>query len=783
MNRLWALAVLTKWIREERVKFFPGQDGSPREAGQSQHCGLARPGMAETETGGDFTCPGARSGCRDSGGMGLRSTASAWPGGIPSPPRNREHRGVGRRPARSTVRGRASLVFGLAALSSALVAEDQLPLTVRVGTQLAVQTVSVKDKGGNPIEGLTIDDFVLTEDGVPQTISLFQFEKPDDAAPPKPLPPFAPQPATVATQENRIARLPPSDNRYQDRRLLVLYFDMPTMGDADRFRALEAAERFIATEMKGPDLVAIMTYADAVVRVRHDFTDNREALRGILSALANGEDLNDPNFDFGQSGGEFNIFNTDRQLAALETAVNMLDVLNEKKALVYFASGLNLRGADNQAQLRATLNAARRASVAFYPVDARGLVAMPPMGDASRPSPGGIGMYTGATAMASMRGFQRSQDALFTLAADTGGKALLDYNDLAVGIVTAQRAMSSYYIIGYYPTNTAKDGRLRRVKITLKNRSGELAYREAYYADKTFDKFTAADKERQLEEALMLGDPITELTIAMELNYFQLNSAEYFVPLAVKIPGDELVLAQKAGADRTLIDVIGEIRNEYGTIISNIRDKVEIRLKGETASRLASSPVHYDAGFTVLPGNYVIKFLARNAETGRIGTYQAEFTVPNLNKELQRLPISSVVLSAQRIAMSEALANTGKNKEARAQIANPMIDDGFKLIPSVTRVFRASRDLLVYLQAYERDATMTRPLAVFVTLFRGSDRVFQAPARVVNDGLDPRSKAVPIRLTVPLSDQAPGEYTCQLTVLDTTAQKAAFWQAPVKIVP
>ena len=173
----------------------------------------------------------------------------------------------------------------------------------------------------------------------------------------------------------------------------------------------------------------------------------------------------------------------------------------------------------------------------------------------------------------------------------------------------------------------------------------------------------------------------------------------------------------------------------------------------------------------------------RSAETGRIGTYQADFTIPNLNKELLRLPISSVVLSGQRVAMSEALANTGKNKEAREQIANPMIDDGFKLIPSVTRVFSRSRDLLVYLQAYERDATATQPLAVFVTLLRGSERVFQSPARVVSDGLNPKSKAVPVRITVPLVDVMPGEYICQLTVLDTTAQKAAFWQAPVKIVP
>jgi VWFA-related protein len=630
---------------------------------------------------------------------------------------------------------------------------------------------------------------VVTEDNVTQTISIFEFQKLDDTA----LPPVTPPPVQLFADRvadfapvTRIAPVPDGDDRYQDRRLLALYFDMSSMGDIERFRALTAAQEFIEKEMKGPDLVAIFTYADGSVRVRRDFTDDRTALQETMLRLLYPQDsdaLEDTVSDFGQNAGEFNIFNTDRQLAALQTTVNMLSVLKEKKSLVYFAAGMNLNGVDNQAQLRATLNAARRANVAFYPVDARGLVAMAPMGNATQRSPGGLGMYTGATAMASMRGLQRSQDALYTLAADTGGKALLDNNNLSLGIVRAQQAASSYYIIGYYPTNTTRDGKLRRVKITLKERSGELAYRESYYAEKDFSRFTAADKERQLEEALMLGDPITDLTIAMELNYFQLNKAEYFVPLAVKIPGQELVLAQKAGADQTVIDFLYEIKDEFGTTITNTRDKVEIKLKGEAASRLASSPVQYDAGFTLLPAKYQIKFLARNAETGRIGTYQSDFIVPNLNKELIRLPTSSVVLSSQRIAMTDALANTGRTREARAQIANPLIEDGLKLIPSVTRVFSRSRDLYVYLQAYQREALAQHPLGAVVTFLKGEEKVFESPAFTVTEGMDPKSKAVPFKLTLPLEPLAPGEYTCQVTVLDPTDQKVAFWQTSVKIVP
>ena len=123
----------------------------------------------------------------------------------------------------------------------------------------------------------------------------------------------------------------------------------------------------------------------------------------------------------------------------------MLGQLNEKKALIYFASGLRLNGTNNQAQLQATVNAAIRANVSLYPIDARGLVALPPMGDATKGSPGGNGMYSGTSAMAAGNNFQISQDTLYTLAADTGGKALLDNNDLTVGMI--ERAESDFELL------------------------------------------------------------------------------------------------------------------------------------------------------------------------------------------------------------------------------------------------------------------------------------------------------------------------------------------------
>lgn len=667
-------------------------------------------------------------------------------------------------------------------------------LTVRTSTQLVVETVVVKDANGKSVEGLTANDFTVTEDGAAQEISFFEFQRLPEAADSAPLAEPGRPKLLVKLPRTQISPEAPGKVRYSERRLLALYFDVSAMPPPDQLRALNAAKKFVRTQMTVSDLMAIMMFSGGAVRVLVDFTADRDRLLSTIETMIVGEsedalestvdDVADTGAAFGQDDAEFNIFSTDRQLSALQTAVKMLGTLSEKKLLVYFASGLRLNGVDNQAQLHATLNAAIRAGVSVWPIDARGLLAQAPMGDASRGSPGGVSMYTGASAVTMMTNLQRSQDTLWTMAADTGGKALLDSNDLAAGIVQAQKSVSSYYILGYYASNQALDGRFRRIKISLNNgMSAAMDYRQGYYAGKQFEKFTIADKERQLEEALMLGDPITELTIAMEIDYFQLNRAEYYVPLVVKIPGRELALARRGGFEHTRIDFIGEVKDEFGTTIQNVRDKVDVKLSDSTAAELAKRPIQYDTGFTLLPGNYRIKFLARDAETGRIGTYQTNFTIPNLNKEDKRIPISSVVLSSQRIDLRDALYNAAKDKDReKADAVNPLVQDGQKLIPSVTRVFNKARDMYIFLQAYDRTLEGSQPLVTYVTFYRGQSKAFETQPLAVTDPPDPGSKAVNLRFILSLGKLPPGEYTCQVTVVSPTAQKAIFWQAPVMLI-
>jgi VWFA-related protein len=671
--------------------------------------------------------------------------------------------------------------------------------TIKVTSRLIIETVGVKDKKGKPVGGLNTKDFSITEDGVAQTIKICEHQVLTEDATPLAVTPAGEENVKIYNRlaRTQIAPEAAGEVRYKDHRLLALYFDMTTMPQSDQFRALSAAQKFIRTQMTTADLVAILRYSGSSVDILQDFTADRNHLLSILETMvvgegqegaeaANDDSSSDTGAAFGQDDSEFNIFTTDRQLAALQTAAEALGRLNEKKSLIYFASGLNLNGLDNQAQLVATEQAAIRAGVSFWPIDARGLVASGPLGDATQGSQGGSAMYTGAAASAMSSRFARSQDTLFALAGDTGGKALLDNNDLDRGIVDAQHADSDYYILGYYTSNTAVNGKFRKVKVTLNSEmAANLDFRQGYFGEKEWGKFTTADKERQLEDALMQGDPWTDLTIAVEINYFQLNKAEYYVPVFVKVPGRELALAKRGGADRTHIDLVGEIKDDFGgTTVENIRDHFDAKLSDATAAEWAKRPIVFSSGYTLLPGKYTIKVLARDDETGRIGTFQTSFVIPNLIKETKRVPISSVVLSGQRQPYANAIYNVANGKEQAKQTAvDPLVQNGQQLVPSVTRVFSKGRSLYVYLQAYEQGAATAQPLMGYVSFYQGQTKVYETQPVEVSPNPNTRLETAPLNFTVNLSQLAPGKYDCQVTVLDPTGAKGAFWQAPILLVP
>jgi VWFA-related protein len=686
------------------------------------------------------------------------------------------------------------LSFLLAATLLAQQPPPQPDPVFRSSTNLVLITVFARDKQGKPITGLKRQDFTLLENGKPQTISVFDYQN-IEAAPAQPVL-INREAEPAAAPASTPAPRPAGSERFRDRRLLVLYFDWSSLPAADQVRAKSAAEKFIREQMTSADLVSIVSFASKL-KVDQEFTSDKDLLleviqkyqSGVMSELSAvaGDDDPDTSDDaaFAADETEFNIFNTDRKLSALEDTARRLGALPEKKAIVYFSSGVSRTGAQNESQLRATINAAVRANVSFYPVDVRGLQAEPPGGGASAASPRGTGIFSGQTQTRQRDNAMATQDTLTSLASDTGGKALLDDNDITNGIRQAQRDIQGYYILGYYSTDARRDGQYRRVEVKMApGVQAKLDFRNGYYAEKDFKAFNSYDKERQLEDALLLGDPVTDLRLALEVNWFRFAKDRYFVPVAVKIPGSAIPLAKKGGAETTQFDFIGQVRNARGSVLSTVRDSIKIQLRDRNAGRLASASLVYDTGFTLAPGDYRIRMLVRENQSGRMGTFESPFTIPDLNASKDTARLSSVVWSSQQIPIAEAVGAANK-KLTQKQNEHPLVHGKQKMVPSVTHVFRPGQKLSVYAELYDPSKapeTERASVSAVVGLYRDKKLVMQSQPVRVGQQQGGRG-AAPILVEMQLQGIAAGEYAAQLTVIDEVGHRFAATRTPLVVVP
>jgi VWFA-related protein len=691
----------------------------------------------------------------------------------------------------------------LLALLSVGLAQEPPEVTFTSQANLVIIDVSAKDKSGKVIPNLKKEDFTILEDGKPQQLSVFEFQRLDSDQP-LPSVPAVKSPQTPAAAAPAPAPRPTVNGnpkpiiRFQDRRLVAMLFDFSTMGIPEQSRAQKAALQFLHEQMKPADLIAIMTAGTGPIKIAQDFTDDRDRLEEVVKAFqigeaselsvtgGNGDDTTgeDTGAAFSADETEFNIFNNDRKLSTLESAAKLLAAFPEKKALIYFSAGIEQSGHDNQAQLESAVNAAKRANVAFYPIDARGLIASAPQGDASSGGGRGSSSFTGTNASSRSASRDNSQETLSTLASDTGGQLFLDQNDLSLGMQKARDDISSYYILGYYSTNGKLDGRYRRVSVKLNNGlQAKLDYKSGYFGEKEFKKFSTSDKENQLEQALMLGDPLTDLSLSGELDYFRLARDRYFVPFSVKIPGSEIALAKSKGHAETELEFIGQLRDEHTKLVGVVRDGIKVKLAEETAAQLSSHPLAYDTGFTVAPGTYTLKFLARENETGKMGTWETKFTIPDLAPDkADVLKVSSVIWSSQRQSIGSAIASVEKKKILES---DPLVQEDQKLVPSITHVFRKDQNLYVYLEVYDPglDDQQKPSVAATVSFYRGRTKAFESQPVRLDSFLPKRGQTLPVKIQAPLAQLAAGRYTCQVNLIDENGKRFAFPRTDIVVLP
>jgi VWFA-related protein len=707
-----------------------------------------------------------------------------------------------------------SLVALVAKLPFATLAQQagsqQSAPAIRATTELVLVNVVARDKKGNLIRDLKREDFTVLEDGQKQQVSSFDFENIEELALAGQTTPTATgtEGAAAPTAGASAPAQPILDAR--DRRLIMLFFDFSAMDPDQIDRAVDAAKKYVNSKMQPADLIAIVSLSTNM-RLDLDFTDNKTKILSVLSAYNSDSGQGFDNGTTGTSEGaaetsgaftaddtDFNTFSADRKLLALQSLVQSVGKLSQKKSLIYFSNGISQSGVDNQSALRAATAAAVKANVAIYPIDVRGLQALPAGGEAQNASLHGQSAYTGASILNDLNSNATTQETLSTLAADTGGKAFFDSNDFSGVFSQVQKDTSAYYILGYTSSNHSKDGRFRRIKVVLNRPDIKLEYRAGYYAGRDFEHLNRTDREQQIQDELASDLPATDVAVYAGASYFRRDDSHYFLSVSLVVPGSQIPFVQEKDKDNATLDIAGVVLEGGKFQVGQLRDTVKLAV--DSTQQVRRKNVQYNTSFVLAPGSYHLRFVVRENRTGRMGTFETDVQIPDLRKVPLRS--SSVVLSSLRVPAS------GKN-----QSTNPLVGDQTELVPNVAHVFTQDQHLYLQFEVYDAAkgkishalATNATPAAggqanndqgkasnkdqresirvlTSVEFLQGDVKVYESKPIAATEVTVPQRKAVVFQLDLPLQTLKPGFYTCQVNIIDDVAGNYAFprWAMLIK---
>ncbi len=666
-------------------------------------------------------------------------------------------------------------VLPLSAQNSAQVSDTpQAGFSLKANVDLVLTNVIARDaKTGELVTGLKQSDFKIYENGKPQQIDTFDFESVDMAVPLKD--------ATISglaagpSGSKTVAVAKPEELR--NHRLIVMFFDLTSMQPEDLERSVDAAQAFLRTKMQAADLVALVSLGDTL-NVDQDFTADKNALinevgayngtegQGFAQGANSNSNQSEDTTAYTPDESEYNDLNTDRELFALRSISQSLSKINEKKSLLYFSGGISRDGIENEASLRSAINAAVRADLAIYSVDTRGLQAVTPLGDASTGSLRGQSGFNGGALLNNMNQNFATQEVMATLSSDTGGKAFFDSNDFAPAFAQVQKDNSAYYAIGFHSTNPARDGKYRKLTVKIDRPGIKLEYRPGYYAPADYKHSGKEDREQELQDQLASDLPATDMAVYMSAMYFLLDENRFYMPVSLVVPGSQIPFVKGGDKDKATLDIIGAVIDEAQRPVGRVRDTVKLNLDPSLQARQKN--IQYSTSFNLPPGKYQLKFVVRENQTGRMGSFIADVTLPDLKKA--PLKMSSIVLASQREPSKKT---------------DPLVRNGEEYVPNISHVFRQDQHMYLLYEVYDpaheklaagapKEPKTPINLLSSLELIQGSTKVYEtAVVQAKSTNVEGRD-AVSIELDVPLNGLKPGAYVCQLNVIDDAAGSFAF---------
>jgi VWFA-related protein len=667
-------------------------------------------------------------------------------------------------------------------------------------TELVVVDVVVSDRAGEPVVGLTREDFAVSEDGVPQELSSFEAV-------------HRPGGATAGTAAPAEA-LRVSTNRAapgQEPASFVIVFDELHLSPAEAVRAREAVTSFLETGVRDGDRVAVIGSADgtrwtapmpegkpALVLVVARLQGKRvgESVRDAMSAyeamridqdrdpivtdqvmrrfLASGEIRQDSSLP-GQPADTSTEVDSwrgltqaraaqvyarssalaEQTLGIVERCLEALGGARGRKSLVLVSGGLvrdpRLRG------FRRVVSESRRVNAALYFVDARGLVGAHAGLDAEIGPPANIIERSTGAWLGEMKDASEGSTGL---ALDTGGFVVENRNDLGTGFARIGMESRSYYLLGYVPTNRATDGRFRSITVKLARPDMVVRARRGYFAPGPDDRGRKPEaRDAAIQRALDAPFDLPDVPLrALAQSFGAAEPGKTAVRLTTEADIRGLAFAEKGGAARDTLEFLLLVARRDTGEYTRFDQQFEMAFQKETRARYERSWFPITREVPLAPGPYQAKIVVRDKNAGRVGSLTHEFEVP----AAAGLRVSSLVLS-DRV-----------KDDGAAQARGP--------VPIARRTFAPSGLLHCAFEVYgaARDAASGTPSVTAGFAIRRRDgRVLAAapetPLRPGADGSLNRS------LGVPLDGAPPGAYEVIVLVTDLLAGHVAEMREPILI--
>jgi VWFA-related protein len=521
------------------------------------------------------------------------------------------------------------------------IASHDAPSTFSSKVNLVLVPVVVRDGRGHAIGTLKEEDFQLLDRGKPQVISRFTIEKADGRV-------VTPVPSEPDLDEKK-----PVEGLVLANRFVAYVFDDMHTNFGDLAQARAAAVKHLAETLKGADRAAVYTTSGQTAL---DFTDDRDKLQETMnritprSRVINSstscpditpymadliQNKNDPmalaaagreavacgaasttaqgqSLAQGLASQVLSISDADLQivLAVLKATVQRMAAMPGQRTIVLVSSGF-LVTVNYRIQEVELMDRAIRANVTISTLDARGLFAIVPGGDASQSSTSIVAANNKARYQ--LEAANAESDVLGELADGTGGTFFHNNNDLVEGFRQTGATPEFMYVLGFSPQNLKFDGSYHALKVTVATRGFTLQARHGYYAPRHATD-PAEDAKEEIRVALFSREEMTDIPVTLHTQFFKPTDTNAKLAVLAQVDLKHLRFKKVDGRSRNVLSIVSAVFDRNGILVGAIQKDVEMRFKDETFNTRIANGVAMKTSFDVAPGSYVVRLVVRDSE-------------------------------------------------------------------------------------------------------------------------------------------------------------------------